>query len=70
MTDTSQLVWTELSEEGSIRQTEKAHLIRFKDKDVWIPDSQTHDTQYEGHGVQFQIPMWLAEKNDLEYTED
>lgn len=50
------------------RTTDKAHLLLMSKEDyqgIWIPSSQiAHIDEDTG---EFWIPLWLAEKNGLEY---
>lgn len=48
------------------RETDKAILFVFDEKEVWLPKSQIVETQFDANSVVW-IPRWLAEKNELDY---
>lgn len=45
-----------------VYETDKAYLLRFDDKDVWIPKSQVQDIDDE----YVTLPLWLIEEKELE----
>jgi len=45
-----------------VYETDKAYLLRFDDRDVWIPKSQVQDIDDE----YITLPLWLIEEKELE----
>jgi len=45
-----------------VYETDKAYLLRFDDRDVWIPKSQVQDIDDE----YVTLPLWLIEEKELE----
>lgn len=50
---------------GIAAETEKAYCLVREDEDIWIPKSQVRHIDEDGGEI--WIPVWLAEKKDLEY---
>lgn len=47
-------------------ETEKALLVVNADGEkVWVPKSQCDNIEYKDNAVTFEIPDWLADKNNL-----
>lgn len=49
----------------SIRESDKALLVRVEDEGLWIPKSQIHDDSEvwkEGQEVDFFVSEWFAEQ--------
>lgn len=64
-------------EATQLRSTDKAALYRVETDDntyaeVWIPFSQLRDGSVDKDGTSgdLHIPRWLAEDNELEYSEE
>jgi len=45
-----------------VYETDKAYLLRFDDRDVWVPKSQVQDIDDE----YVTLPLWLIEEKELE----
>jgi hypothetical protein len=52
------------------RDTEKAILVNFCLKDIWLPKSQIKQLSRGNGAAQIELPDWLARSNDIDVLQN